>query len=281
MSSGKDTRHFHAGKQRKTLDGVEFVEVAESNGKVFVADTGMVLLNGKLTKGYNNGYGYLTVHVAGRTTYIHRLVFEVLVGQIPDDREIDHINDKRGDNRLENLRVVTHYQNLTEKESSRANRAHASRMSIRKAIESQQIPVVAEDTDGTRYWFKSCADAARTTGVHFTSISQVLHGSSRISRAGGLKWFIANPGDKEALSGNKWTQGATRGRRGWQVRRIPVSAFSPAGVHIGTWPSVSDAVKALEMRGIGHGAKSSANVCKVIDKDSRTSLGFKWRTTNV
>ena len=34
MSSGKDTRHFHAGKQRKTLDGVEFVEVAESNGKV-------------------------------------------------------------------------------------------------------------------------------------------------------------------------------------------------------------------------------------------------------
>lgn len=263
------------------LDGVEFVEVAESNGKVFVADTGMVLRNGKLTKGYNNGHGYLTVPVAGRTTYIHRLVFEVLVGQLPDDREIDHINDKRGDNRLENLRVVTHYQNLTEKESSRANRARASLVSIRKAIESHYIPVVAEDTDGMRYWFKSGMDAARTTGVHFTSISQVLHGSSRISRAGGLKWFIANPGDKEALSGNKWAQGDTRGRRGWQVRRIPVSALSPAGVHIGTWPSVSDAVKALETRGIGHGKKSYANVCKVIDKDNRTSLGFKWRTANV
>ena len=281
MSSGKNTRHFHAGKQRKMLDGVEYVEVAESNGKVFVADTGMVLRNGKLTKGHDNGRGYLTVSIAGHTTYIHRLVFEVFVGQIPDDQELDHINDKRGDNRLENLRVVTHYQNLMEKESSRANRARASRVSIRKAIESQQIPVVAEDTDGTRYWFKSCMDAARTTGVHFTSISQVLHGSSHVSRAGGLKWFIAKPEDKEALSGNKWTQGATRGRRGWQVCRIPVSAFSPAGVHIGTWPSVSDAVKALETRGIGRGEKSSANVCKVIDKDNRTSLGFKWRTTNV
>ena len=263
------------------LDGVEYVEVAESNGKVFVADTGMVLRNGKLTKGHDNGRGYLTVSIAGHTTYIHRLVFEVFVGQIPDDQELDHINDKRGDNRLENLRVVTHYQNLMEKESSRANRARASRVSIRKAIESQQIPVVAEDTDGTRYWFKSCMDAARTTGVHFTSISQVLHGSSHVSRAGGLKWFIAKPEDKEALSGNKWTQGATRGRRGWQVCRIPVSAFSPAGVHIGTWPSVSDAVKALETRGIGRGEKSSANVRKVIDKDNRTSLGFKWRTTNV
>ena len=281
MSSGKNTRHFHAGKQRKMLDGVEYVEVAESNGKVFVADTGMVLRNGKLTKGYNNGHGYLTVPIAGHTTYIHRLVFEVFVGQIPDDRELDHINDKRGDNRLENLRVVTHYQNLMEKESSRANRARASRVSIRKAIESQQIPVVAEDTDGMRYWFKSSMDAARTTGVHFTSISQVLHGSSRISRAGGLKWFIAKPEDKEALSGNKWTEGATRGRRGWQVRRIPVSALSPTGVHIGTWPSVSDAVKALETRGIGRGEKSSANVYKVIDKDNRTSLGFKWRTANV
>lgn len=280
MSKGK-ARHFHAGKLRKEIDGVEYVEVAESNGKVFVADTGMVLRNGKLTKGHDNGRGYLTVSIAGHTTYIHRLVFEVFVGQIPDDRELDHINDKRGDNRLENLRVVTHYQNLMEKESSRANRARASRVSIRKAIESQQIPVVAEDTDGTRYWFKSCVDAACTTGVHFTSISQVLHGSSHVSRAGGLKWFIAKPTDKEALSGNKWTQGATRGRRGWQARRIPVSAFSPAGVHIGTWSSVSDALKALESRGVGHGEKSKANVCKVIDKDDRTSLGFKWRTANV
>jgi len=56
--SEKKARHFHAGKLRKEIDGVEYVEVAESKGKVFVADTGMVLRNGKLTKGHDNGHGY-------------------------------------------------------------------------------------------------------------------------------------------------------------------------------------------------------------------------------
>lgn len=30
MSSGKDTRHFHAGKQRKTIGDTIYVSVAES-----------------------------------------------------------------------------------------------------------------------------------------------------------------------------------------------------------------------------------------------------------
>ena len=33
MSTKVQARHFHAGKLRKEIDGVEFVEVAESKGK--------------------------------------------------------------------------------------------------------------------------------------------------------------------------------------------------------------------------------------------------------
>ena len=42
----------------------------------------------------------------------HRMVYETFVGEIPQGYEIDHINTIRDDNRLENLRIVTHKENL-------------------------------------------------------------------------------------------------------------------------------------------------------------------------
>ena len=186
MIEKKKTRHFHAGKLRKTVGGIEFVEVAESKGKVFVSDTGMVLHNGKLTKGNDNGHGYMTVAIAGQTSYVHRVVFETLVGEIPIGHEIDHIDNSRGNNRLDNLRIVTHYDNLTKNPLSVERRREASRRTIQKAIDSQKVAVVMIDDDGTEHWFPCGAEAARATGTHFTSISQVLHG--KLKHAGGKSW---------------------------------------------------------------------------------------------
>ena len=43
--------------------------------------------------------------------YVHRLIWETFNGNIPEGYEIDHINTNRSDNRLENLRLVTHQEN--------------------------------------------------------------------------------------------------------------------------------------------------------------------------
>lgn len=184
--SDKKARHFHAGKLRKVVNGVEYVEVAESNGKVFVSNIGMVLRNGRFTRGNDNGHGYRTVAVAGRTAYVHRIVFETLVGEIPDGYEIDHIDNSRDNNRLDNLRLVTHHDNLTGNPLSVERRREASRQTIQKAIDSQKVAVVMIDDDGTEHWFPCGAEAARATGTHFTSISQVLHG--KLKHAGGKRW---------------------------------------------------------------------------------------------
>lgn len=186
MLSDKKARHFHAGKLRKTINGVEYVEVAESDGKVFVSDTGLILRNGLITRGNDNGHGYRTVAIARRTAYVHRIVFETLVGEIPDGYEIDHIDNSRDNNRLDNLRLATHHDNLTKNPLSVEHRREASRRTIRKAIDSQKVAVVMINDDGTEHWFPCGAEAARATGTHFTSISQVLHG--KLKHAGGKRW---------------------------------------------------------------------------------------------
>ena len=64
----------------------------------------------KLKSGYNRsfakGYGHFMVY---------RAVYETFVGEIPKRMEIDHINTVRDDDRLINLRCVTHRENLNNK----------------------------------------------------------------------------------------------------------------------------------------------------------------------
>lgn len=66
----------------------------------------------KLSKSRN---GYLRVGVSKPETiviYVHRLVYETFIGDIPEGYQIDHINTIKTDNNLENLRLVTPKENL-------------------------------------------------------------------------------------------------------------------------------------------------------------------------
>ena len=44
--------------------------------------------------------------------YVHRFVWEVFNGQIPKGYEVNHINEVKTDNRLENLNLMTHKENM-------------------------------------------------------------------------------------------------------------------------------------------------------------------------
>lgn len=72
---------------------------------------------------YCKGYLRLGVSKPNRMHIaVHRLVYETFVGEIPNGYEIDHINTIRDDNRLDNLRCVTSFENnnnpLTRKHRS-------------------------------------------------------------------------------------------------------------------------------------------------------------------
>lgn len=88
--------------------------------------------------------GYRRVRLSNGRKYgkfcaVHRLVYETFVKEIPEGLEIDHINAIRDDNRLENLRVVTHKENannpITRKRRSECSRGERNPMFGRRHSE--------------------------------------------------------------------------------------------------------------------------------------------------
>lgn len=80
-----------------------------------------------LCKQHSNHDGYKVCQDSKQKAFrVHRAVYETFVGEIPEGYEIDHINTKRDDNRVENLRAVTHAENtrnpLTVQHKSKSQR---------------------------------------------------------------------------------------------------------------------------------------------------------------
>jgi hypothetical protein len=53
------------------------------------------------------GNGYRQVKFKGNYYQVHRIIYEMHYGCIPDGMQIDHINRVKADNSLNNLRIVT------------------------------------------------------------------------------------------------------------------------------------------------------------------------------
>lgn len=56
--------------------------------------------------------GYVTLRQGSKKLYLHRLVWQLLNGEIPADMQIDHIDGNRSNNSIENLRLVTRTGNM-------------------------------------------------------------------------------------------------------------------------------------------------------------------------
>ena len=68
-------------------------------------------------RGTSNNYGYLLIGVTSkekvRKTYsAHRFIWEAIKGVIPEGFEINHKNQIKTDNRIKNLELMSHQQNV-------------------------------------------------------------------------------------------------------------------------------------------------------------------------
>ena len=92
-----------------------FVEMLKKRG-CYISEDGHIRSKkgGLMSKLTRNGY-YLTVAQYNKKCYYfceHRVVWVWHNGPIPEDKEINHIDYNRTNNRIENLEVVTHSENM-------------------------------------------------------------------------------------------------------------------------------------------------------------------------
>ena len=80
-------------------------------------------LTGLHNKSITAGGRYKNITILGRSVYVHRLVWMMHNNWKEPIGVIDHINGNTLDNRIENLRDVTHTENMT-------NRSNASQYGI-------------------------------------------------------------------------------------------------------------------------------------------------------
>lgn len=66
---------------------------------------------------YDLGYYAVREPFTHKRVFVHRLVTEAFLGPRPDGFEVDHINRDKHDNRVENLRYVTHSGNMKNRGS--------------------------------------------------------------------------------------------------------------------------------------------------------------------
>lgn len=82
---------------------------------------------GTPVRAYHSHNGYRLVTLLGKQYRLHRVVWTLHNGAIPDGKEIDHIDRDKENNRIENLRLVTKSQNAF-------NRANKSGKALPKGV---------------------------------------------------------------------------------------------------------------------------------------------------
>jgi hypothetical protein len=94
---------------RSLFDYVEGFLVRRSTGRVY-------------DRPHAHG-GYTVVQFGGHKYYAHRLIWAIHYDD-PGELEVDHINHDVRDSRIENLRIVTHQENMMNKSSYEQQSGH-------------------------------------------------------------------------------------------------------------------------------------------------------------
>ncbi len=159
----------------KDIVGYEGLYQISNYGRIINVNTG-VLRRWAITHG---GYCRVCLCKNGKTRmhFVHRIVWEAFVGPIPEGMQINHINEIKTDNRLDNINLLTPSENQKWGTiNKRRNKKHQRRV-VMCTLEGEEL-----------FTFFSIKDAAIETGIRH--ICECCKGT--IKSAGGYKWKYSN-----------------------------------------------------------------------------------------
>ena len=167
-------------------------EIPDTDGKYLISTAGEVMAISRRVK-FGNVFrwtktnirtarkkenGYLELEILGKHHYIHRLVAEAFIPNPHNFPCINHKDENKENNSVENLEWCDYSYNANY--GTRTKRAKEKQFGDR-------FVVINLDTGEV---YKTPKDASRATGIHNDSISRVCKGKSKT--AGGYRWRYLN-----------------------------------------------------------------------------------------
>ena len=138
----------------------------------------------------HKGYLQVVLRTGGKqvTKKVHRLVAEAFVPNPENKSQINHIDENKGNNVVDNLEWVT----CSEKNNhGTRNRRMAEALLNRRDLSK---PVVQYTTDGVfMAEYSSIHEAGRITGIAYQNIYKVCRGKRKT--AGGYLWLYEEGGE--------------------------------------------------------------------------------------
>ena len=159
----KDIQGYEGKYQVSNLGRVKSLSRKVFNG------AGYYVINEKILKPRKTHTGYLRVHLCRDDRYIHRLVAEAFIPNSNNYSEVNHKDENKQNNRVDNLEWCTREYNLV----------YGSRKDYKKHfckeynIKMKGKKVICLNTNEE---FLSIREAARTYKIHNTTISRACRG---------------------------------------------------------------------------------------------------------
>lgn len=169
---------------RKAIPGYEGLYEADTNGDIF-----SLTRNKKMKPNYlTSGYAQYSLHKNGKRHMLlgHRLIALTFIPNPSNYPVVNHIDENKTNNNVENLEWCTHSYNIrvssTHKEAAkhRTGINNAGGIAVQKACERLSDNGVALEE------YKSISDAHRKTRINLSNISACCRGMRET--AGGYKW---------------------------------------------------------------------------------------------
>ena len=129
------------------------------------------LNNNEVYSNYKKGYlkkrinykGYYEIELSKNNKQkifkLHRLIYEVYYGTIPDKMQVDHIDNNRQNNNIENLRLVTNQQNSFNQKTAKNNLSTGHKCIYKTKWNTYQVQIRKNNKVFYKKTFKTLEEA--------------------------------------------------------------------------------------------------------------------------
>jgi hypothetical protein len=127
------------------------------------------ITSGKMLRGTLCG-GYHRVQLNKKFLFVHRLVLTTFVDNTEAKACVDHINNVKNDNRLENLRYATHVENSRNARLSSKNTSGYKGVSYHKPQQMWQAHIRIDGILITIGYYKTAEEAAEARRIRANEV---------------------------------------------------------------------------------------------------------------